>query len=142
MCAAALSFVGDVNMAEVAVQETFLVALRYPEKIFRSENPVGWLYKALFNVSKHIIRDRKKLQARTVSFGDSLEDALSQNDDYSFVDNKIAESEEMKLIVNVYLNGYSMQEMADRLGISLGACKMRIKRAKERLKEKLKDYRY
>ena len=48
----------------------------------------------------------------------------------------------MKLIVNVYLNGYSMQEMADRLGISLGACKMRIKRAKERLKEKLKDYRY
>ena len=41
------------------------------------------------------------------------------------------------LLAKVYCGGYSIREVAQELGISVGACKMRLRRAKDRLRKKL-----
>ena len=54
MCRTAFSSLNDYGLAETAVQETFLVALRFREKFAASKNPVGWLYKALSYIEMFI----------------------------------------------------------------------------------------
>ncbi len=57
--------------------------------------------------------------------------------DYNMLDPELKDSEELKLLVEFYYQGYTIKELADQRGISIGACKMRIKRAKEHLRKKL-----
>lgn len=137
MCRTAYFALGDYGMAETAVQETFLVALRFREKLAASEKPVGWLYNALKFAIKHIRRDRSSFLTHTLPLDSVPEQDLITIDYYSVISKDIKESEDMKLLEAFYIQGYSIREVADRLGISVGACKMRIKRAKEHLRKKL-----
>lgn len=134
----AFQVLGDSGLAETAVQETFVVALRFPEKLAACEKPEGWLYKALRYTIKHIQRDRNLLLIHTVPLDDLNEQEAAHFDEYSFLDDELKNSEEMKLLINCYFMGYSIGEIAERMGISVGACKMRIKRAKEKIRKKLK----
>ena len=128
---------GDEALAEVAVQETFLTALRFPDKLKNSEKPVGWLYKALRYTIMHIQRDRQRVLKLNISIEELPERSLAFEDSYSVIDDETAQSEDMRLLVEFLCEGYTLQEIANKRGITLGACKMRIKRAKERLRKKL-----
>ena len=46
----------------------------------------------------------------------------------------IADSDDFKLIKRIANDGYTMLEAATELGISVDACKMRVRRAKKRLR--------
>ena len=137
MCRTAFSSLNDYGLAETAVQETFLVALRFREKFAASQNPVGWLYKALSYTVKHIKRDRNAALACTLPLDTLGEKEAVHYDYYSVIDDQVKESEDVKLLAEMYLSGYTLKEIAESRGISIGACKMRIKRAKERLRKKL-----
>ena len=137
MRAAALAALGDSGLAESAVQETFVAALRFREKLAASENPVGWLYRALRYTIQHIRRERQLLLLRTVPLDTLSESESAQCDHYDLLEEEIRSSEEMKLLEAFYLQGYSIRELALREGISEGAIKMRLKRAREKLRKKL-----
>ena len=47
------------------------------------------------------------------------------------------ETEEKQLLKRFYEEGYSLQELADEQNIKLSTMKMRVKRAREKLKEKI-----
>lgn len=137
MCRTAYYTLGDYGLAETAVQETFLVALRFRNKLYSSEKPVGWLYNALKFAIKHVRRDRTSFLTHTLPLDSVPDHDLIANDYYSAMSKDVKESEDMKLLEEFYIQGYSIREIADRLGISVGACKMRIMRAKEHLRKKL-----
>ena len=46
---------------------------------------------------------------------------------------------ERKLLIRFYLEGWSQKELADAMGISDNACKLRIKRAQARLRNALEE---
>ena len=59
MIAFASCILNNRSMAEVAVQETFLIALNEMEKLKASPKPVGWLYITLKNIIMHMKREQK-----------------------------------------------------------------------------------
>ena len=130
----------DKTLAESAVQETFLVALQKPEQFTQSEKPVGWLYTTLKYVIKHMRREKQYLLLHTVSLGDSEVQALTKNDKYNIKDVEQEATPDMELLTEHYLNGFSIKEIASKYDLTVGACKMRMKRAREALAKKLKNF--
>lgn len=128
---------GDWGLAETAVQETFVVALRFREKLTACEKPAGWLYKALRYTIKHIERDRNLLLMRTVPLDELHRQEPARQDEHSLLDEELKADGDLQLLAKVYCGGYSIREVAQELGISVGACKMRLRRAKDRLRKKL-----
>ena len=127
----------DRDLAETAVQEAFIVALRKPEAFAESPNPVGWLYKALRHMVKHIMRDRQKLLLRTVALDEIEENKLGYEDSYPAFAIELPDGEDARLLTAAYVEGIPIRDLAKHYGISEGACKMRLKRARERISKNI-----
>lgn len=121
-------------LAEEAVQEAFLIAVTKYEELQASGNPEGWLFCTVRNV----VRNQQRARQR---WSELLLRLLSEQNDapaLSGVFTGLAEDEDLRLVRRVTLEGYSVRETAEALGISVEACKKRIQRAKARLREQLK----
>lgn len=130
---AAASYLQSEHLAEDIVQDTFTYAGNHLEKLLESPEPKGWLYEVMKNLCRHATRDRKRIAARTVP----LEEAsLPAGDDGNFEINELdMTNEDMQLMERYFCWGRSLMELAEEKKISVGAVKMRIKRAKERLRK-------
>lgn len=124
------------SLAEVAVQDTFLIALNNIEKLTKSPNPVGWLYITLKNVIKHIQRDRQRQLLRVVSLEEIKEIPADDAGERLCMTMDVCKDPDLCLLYKFYVENKSLKELAKEYGITVGACKMRIKRAKARAKEK------
>ena len=129
-------FIRNSDIAQDAVQQTFLVAQVNIDKLINSQNPVGWLFNTLKNVIGDAYRKRKRLMSVSVPFERVDEqpfDSISIRVKYEGIIGK----EDLNLLIWVYCEDVSYAVAAERLDISLDACKKRIQRAKSRLKEAL-----
>ncbi len=122
----------DENLAQVAVQETIVVASRKCSDLTKSPRPVGWLYNVLKNVIRQISRERQTMLARFVELSPTTEPAAEMEPSSHLDVNK---NDDLKLLNRLYVEGYSLEEIAKELGIRVPALKMRISRAKKRLRE-------
>lgn len=139
MLSVANRMLNDITLAETAVQETFLIAMRIPNKFCESPNREAWLYSVMKNIIRHLWRDKANALKHTIAISDVPESELSHEDALPELRlRSIADDDDFKLLAYYYVYGYSMKELADKKEISIGACKMRIKRARDRLREKLK----
>lgn len=128
----ALSKVGDPNVADVVAQETFVTAWERFDKFQSSENPVGWLVIVARNKSKEALRDRKEYLERRIYIR-NVEDIPTEMD-LDQIEPIVPETEEKRLLARFYEEGYTLKELAEQEDVKLSAMKMRIKRAKEKLK--------
>ena len=140
MTAYANSALGNRALAEEAVQEPFRIACMKPEQLCDSPNPRGWL----FNTLKYVIQNTRKIRNRAINLLAEYtahrevspswsEDAI--NPDVLYED--VLNSEEYQLLKAYALEGKSLLELAQARGITLNACKKRLQRAKEMLKQKI-----
>lgn len=147
----ALRLVGDPEDALDVTQETYLRALRGLSK-FRGDSAFStWLYRVTANTAySYKAKARKR---RTEPFSDAdveRETALSSNDPsperaaissiaYEDVIRGLerlpAGSRTVVVLKDIY--GFTHEEIADALGISVTACKVRLFRARQRLKDLL-----
>lgn len=128
----ARSFV-NADLAEDLVQETFLIAQKRLDRVVNSPNPTAWLVKTLKNVIGNTYQKRRFIYTELIpeSIVDkSGEHVLSVNDMYA----GLIDDEALSLLIWIYCEDASYQDDADRLRISLQACKKRIQRAKLALK--------
>jgi RNA polymerase sigma-70 factor (ECF subfamily) len=129
-------------LAEEAVQETFRIACQRPERLCESDNPRGWLVRALKFTISNIKHDR------TVT-GKLLERYwLSQSGGCPFSEDQLkvgilyedlADTDEFMLLAEMAIEGRSHLEMAASRGISVNACKKRVQRAKESLRKRIEE---
>ena len=127
---------GSDALAEEAVQETFRIACQKPDALCSSANPQGWLVLTLKNTIrnirshqatvKRIVEQYLMTQVKEVSIS---EDRINLNILYE----DVADTEEFKLLSELAIEGKSHKEMAEARGITVGACKKRVQRAKEKL---------
>ena len=136
----ACSSLDSEALAEEAVQETFRIACQKPEQLCESVNPQGWLVQTLKYTIRNIKSNRataeriveKYLTAQTKDFSFS-EDHL----DLHILYENVADTEEFRLLAEMVIEGKSHLEIANSRGISVSACKKRMQRAKETLREKI-----
>lgn len=138
----ALSSLDRPELAEEAVQETFRIACQKPQSVCDSPNPPGWI----FNTLKYTICNIKSSQASAKKILEQY--ILTQVNDVSVSEDRIridvlyenvADSDEFQIIKEMAIEKRSHEEMAAKRGITVSACKKRVQRAKDKLRQKLKD---
>ena len=129
--------------AEDYAQDAFLAAVRHIEDIKKSKNPRKYLNQVLKNVIGYRLRSlryaldlQKKLQEGLENPKDeSYPDVLKPETEY----HGIISDEELALLIRFYLDGWTQKDLAEQLGISENACRLRIRRAKKHLKSALEE---
>ena len=126
--------VGDV------IQETFIQYMKKHPDFESEEKKKAWLIKVSQNKCKDFLRFHKRHSYVPL---DEVEDILMGTSDvepsYKVQLEEIWELDyKLKSVVILYyLEGYSIKETAQMLAISESACKKRLERARNKLKEML-----
>jgi len=143
------SMLGDTQQSEDAGQETF-IRLYKALNNFRGDSKLGtYIQRIAINQSLNEIRRRKKLLSFFYPSDDKDElnemDIASDNEESrdikDYVNQAIAKLDPdfRSVVVLRTIQGYSSKETAEILNIPLGTVLSRLSRAKEQLKEMLKD---
>lgn len=126
--------VGDV------IQETFIQYMKKHPDFESEEKKKAWLIKVSQNKCKDFLRFHKRHSYVPL---DEVEDILMGTSDVE-PSHKVQLEEiwelEYKLksvVILYYIEGYSIKETAQMLAISESACKKRLERARNKLKEML-----
>lgn len=125
------------SLAEEAVKETFLIACTRVDELIISSNSKGWLITTLKYVISNIMRSNKHHRI-FLSYEISInENEIIEENDELHIDllySDLVEFEDYKLVKRKVLDGLSVGEIAQEMGISIEACKKRFQRAKNRVK--------
>lgn len=132
----ARSVIADADAAEDLVQETFLIAQSKLTQLLSSPNPQGWLMNTLRNVVGNYYQ-RERFLTRYVLAEPRAEEVAEASFSVETLYAGLISEEELRLLVWIYCEKRSCQEAAERLNISLAACKKRIQRAKRALRDAL-----
>jgi RNA polymerase sigma-70 factor, ECF subfamily len=159
----ALRITHNTSDAEDVLQEVFITLIEKINTFHRGSKFSTWLYRVTANASFIHLRDEKKYKNEV-----SLEEYVSHDEDGAFkgVETKdwsdrpdeVLQSKEAMEIIEKAVNelpvhhrvvfhlrdveGFTSQEVAKVLGLSLTAVKTRIHRARLLLRNKLLDYFY
>ncbi len=145
-----LRIVGDASDADDLTQETFLKVERSAAHVRHPEKVASWLYRVATNVAlDHLRRSRRKdssdaldpgsehggtlLDVETPSPASSLDTAESVSCVREYADRL---PDQYRVIVILHdLEGLPMQQVADAMGSSVGATRVRLHRARKRFAE-------
>ena len=142
MVAYASSVLGDRNLAEEVVQDTFCIFCMKAEDALRHKNPQGWLMRTLQNVMRNMQRHRaamNRLILKSLQAQDLEELLVYDEKDVDLLYGDLAARADFQLLKRVVLDGCTMLEAAEEYGITVEACKKRIQRLRAHLKKKLSD---
>lgn len=132
---------GSREMAEDLCQDAFFLAtLRY-EELLHHPSPGGWLTLSLFNLVRN---ERRKAENRLTQVSvDEVADQLISNDRTASIETLLPvqlSSDERKILVWKFEYKMDYRDIANALGITEGAARMRVSRALKRCKELLDDH--
>lgn len=141
---------GDRGLAEEATQQTFVQAWRAAGSFEEGRDPAPWLA----TIARRVAIDIQRREARRPA--DALDDAPASD---SALVTAAPSAEEMwttwevraavetlapderRIVQMQHLDGYTHQEIADRLGIAVGTVKSRSFRAHKQLAARLRHVR-
>lgn len=153
----AVGLLQDEAEAEGVVQDTFLRLIEHLDR-FEGRAKLGtWLYRVAYNASMDRLRQRRPLLPLNNEIDDETaspvpliltdwrhvpEQYLTEEEIHAQLDKAIAAlSEKLRAAFLLYeVEGLSVEESADVLGISVSATKVRLHRARLALREELAAY--
>lgn len=123
-----------------AMQNAILMAYKNLSGLRKEKFFNTWFTRILINECNKLIRSKKP----TVSYEEypeltASEDSLERSDVYGEI-MRLNETHRLPFVLH-YVEGYSVKETAQILGISQGAVKVRLYRARDILKERLREYK-
>jgi RNA polymerase sigma-70 factor, ECF subfamily len=153
-----LGLLGDPSLAEDVVQETFLAAIKNRAQFQGRSSLSTWLYRIAYNEAQEILRKREDLPLEEepeeddeaplphpealIDWGFTPERMLSDKELRQEMDRAIqALPESLKIVFLLRdVDDLSTEDAAETLGISPGAVKVRLHRARLFLRERLSGY--
>ena len=133
--------IGDVNYTEDTLQEVAVALLfhlndflrGYPNNTKRIQK---WLFGVAENKIKHFWRKHYRIFESEVST-ELIPELASERDEISDVELMLPDwlTEMDRKLIFMRCKGYNLKEIADMMGISHGACRMRSIRLTEQLKK-------
>ena len=137
ICSYLARLTGDLARAQELTQETFLRAYRALIKGERWDNPRAWLYRVASRLATDDYRRRKLLQWLPLRAADGsrngsrgIEAATAERLAVQAALNQLPPKYRVPLVLHVY-EGRTVAEVAETLGLSISAVKMRLSRARE-----------
>lgn len=130
----ALSHTSDSEDAMDAVQDVFVKFAKEQKTFADEEHRKAWLIRVTVNRC-HDLHRKRRLRLYT-----PLEEALDVPADDRTIENSVAQTlstlpDKYKTVLILhYLEGFSVNELADILKLSVSAVKMRLTRAREQFK--------
>ena len=120
-----------------AVQETFCRYMEKKPNFHDEEHEKAWLIRVATNISRDMIRFR--IRHPKVSI-EELENSLVAPQQKETLRELIELPIKQKMVIYLhYVEGYHIKEIADILGITEGAVKMRLQRSKEQIRLSWKE---
>ena len=137
-------YLKDADLAQDAVQETFIKAYRHMNDYRGDSSEKTWLTSICVNTCRDILRTAWfRHTSRMV-----LDTLPERPADFEFSDNTVL-NEVMRLpakyrevILLRYYEGLKLKEVADALGLSDGKVRSRLNKANEILWDRLKEWYY
>lgn len=133
--------VGDSARAEELAQDAFVKAYRNLHRLPEDANRRAWLYRIASNTAYDYLRRRRLVQWLPLQERDSAavpsrdpEGTLSDRDSVQRALGHLSPSQRSVLIL-YSVQGYSTREIGEMLGITQGAVKTRLCRARERFRQ-------
>ena len=132
--------IDDREAAEDLCQETFLKALRGWARHDPAASPVAWIYRIATNTAYDHLRRRRLAQlaplidAEAIPGGHAAESRLDEGEPVRSALAQLPPHYRVPLLLQA-CEGRSLGEIADALGCSNGAVKMRLVRARIRFRE-------
>ncbi len=129
----AWSYLGNNADVEDAVQDALIKAWEKRSSLRDIKQFKPWMTRILTNQCKDLLRKRKKWNFRP------LEDATAQEAEIQEADAPVLEAmkklkPELSLLITLYyVDGYSIRELSDTLGIPEGTVKTRMRNARRQL---------
>lgn len=141
----ALRLLGTSAEAEDVVQEVFIKAWDRREQLMEYQNVEGWCMKVTKNLSLDMLKSKHRKFQLNKSEQDVSTTALTPDrqvevaDSYAQVHRVIASlPEKQKLVIQLRdIEGYSYQEIADMMEISLSQVKVNLFRARDKVRKEL-----
>ncbi len=129
--------IADHEEAEDVAQEAYLRALEEWEEVRNHPNPTGWLMQTAKNI---LIGFHRHTYSRKYSF-DELEELVYEEPAFDMLVmedlfENIYSPKERALAQKYFVEGNTIEEMAEEMGVSEGAFRSRM----YRIKKKLLDY--
>ena len=136
----ALRMTGNASVAEDLTQDVFVRAFDRMHQ-FRGDSALGtWLHRVAISVILNDTRKRQSIAAREVP----LEPTWAASSNSGVIDLDVRDRvraavaqlpDELRVVVLLFdVEGYANNEIADMMGISAGACRMRLLRAHQILR--------
>ncbi|MDR0445430.1 MAG: sigma-70 family RNA polymerase sigma factor [Oscillospiraceae bacterium] len=139
------------DRAEELAQDAFVVAVRRRDELPELLNPVAWMYGVMRKLILRECIDRSVIAANTIPLAElsakhepyytenmDLYDTYEDFAAYSDLPDNLSESDR-KLLYDVYIDGYSLREVAAVLDITYEACRKRLERARKNARLPLFD---
>lgn len=136
LTAAAYHLLGDPDAAQDIVQETLLDACRGFTGLRDKDRAGAWLY-AILRRKAYAHRQIRRQEAELPEDPPSVDSDVLEELTRGIVIEQLERlsSEDREILAGKYLLGLSYQELAESLGISNGAVRVRCLRAKEKLRK-------
>lgn len=135
-----IMMLGEPQDVQDMIQEVLLKYLQ-KEPVFRdAEHEKAWLLRVMINLCKDMLRFRKRHLYSPI---DELEPEAARGPDAesrALLETIAALPQKWKAVLLLhYIEGYSLKEIAEILGVSENAVKKRMQRAKEALRKKMEE---
>lgn len=127
------------DLAEDMVQETFTIAVQKAENLYYAVSQRGWLILTLRNTISNYQRNIMYAQRLLKKLELQLQDVKPEPLSPSLLYEGLIDQKDLDLLIRYWSYGESVKSIAKSLGISEDACRKRLYRAKERLKDALEQ---
>ncbi|MCE7984276.1 MAG: sigma-70 family RNA polymerase sigma factor [Caldilinea sp. CFX5] len=141
----ALATLGDHHLAQDVAQETFLTAYRHIEQVRQPLAFPGWLRRVVVTQCNRITRDNHLSTQPLESIGQlpspepslaTLVEGYELHDELWRAIETLSATQRLTTIL-VYIDGYSQQEVAAFLNVSVETVKKRLERARKQLRARI-----
>jgi len=138
----AYAILGDAQMAQDAAQEAFIAAYQNLDQLREPKAFPGWLRRIVFTQCCRLTRGKRlanqSLDTVQLSSSPPLAalEAQEMQEQIRAAIQALPEPQRMATVL-YYIDGYSQNEVAEFLGISVDAVKKRLQRAREQLQERM-----
>lgn len=128
----------DPDRGEELVQEAFVLACSKWETFRVSPNPIGWLHLTVNYLALNAMRADYRWCSHIVQDQDSYfaQDRKTSPPGAALELEGLISPQDMALLRQLYLGGFTYKEMAQDIGISRSAFAKRISRIKRRFRQK------
>ena len=131
----AFSYLGNKHDCEDVIHDVFIKLCYYAPQFKDEEHEKSWIIRVTINLCKNYMKsfwNRKKVAI------DGLEEYFSYDEEIEIMSDIINLPDKYKSVILLhYISGYKISEISEILEITESAVKMRLKRAKEKLKVEL-----